>query len=436
MNKKRRRRIWIWLLVVVVALIAATVLCNVLGNRSPAPEVTVRDLAPRKIISTVSGTGELRSANQVDISAETVARVDHLYVEEGDQVRKGQLLCVLDDAGKLSSRDLSRANFEEALASYQRGEALYADSLISTAEFERLRTTYEVARAQLNQSQDQLAKTRIYAPISGRVVALNIEEGETVMMGTMNNPGTVIMTIADLSAMQARIDVDESDVVSVEIGQRADVTLDAMPDTTFVAAVYSVSYMPNMSNLASTAEGITDFEVVLNLTETHSALRPGMSVTADIVTARREDVIVCPIQAIGRREMKGISTLDALGRSACFTLTIAVVRSICEILDKEIGFGMDVSPGEFRSNNEGKTRETVFILEDGKAKLVPIETGISDGRSTEITEGLEEGQTVITGPYKILRILEDGDEVKPKEEEQWQQRRANGPRVEVQVETR
>ncbi len=386
MNKKRRKRIGIWLGIAAGAVLVFLIVCNVLSRRSVAPEVTVAELTKRRIVSTVSATGELRAANQVDISAEILARIKKLYVKEGDQVRKGQLLCVLDDAALLSSRDLSRANFNEASAAYKRGEALYRDTLISQAEFERLRTAFEVAKAQLDQSGDKLAKTRIYAPISGRVVRLNIEEGEAVMMGTMNNPGTVMMTLADLSAMQARVDVDESDVVNLKIDQHAQVKLDAMPDTAFRAKVVSISYMPS-TNLTSAAEGVTDFEVILNLVDIDPAQRPGMNVSADITTAMREDVITCPLQTIGRREV------------------------------------------------EGKLSETVFVLEDGKARLVSIKTGISDGRSVEVIEGLKEDQTVITGPYKVLRILQDGDEVKPsKGEEPWQ-RSSEGPRVRVRVRT-
>lgn len=388
MNKKRRKRIGIWLGIAGGAVLVLLIVCNVLSRRSVAPEVTVTELGKRRIVSTVSATGELRAANQVDISAEILARVSRLYVKEGQEVRKGELLCVLDDAALLSSRDLSRANFDEASAAYKRGEALYRDTLISTAEFERVRTAFEVAKAQLDQSEDRLAKTRIYAPISGRVVRLNIEEGETVMMGTMNNPGTIMMTIADLAAMQARVDVDESDVVDLRTGQRVQVKLDAMPDTAFTAAVRSISYMPS-TNLTSAAEGVTDFEVILDLVDIDPAQRPGMSVSADITTAMREDVITCPLQAIGRREV------------------------------------------------EGKLSETVFVLEDGKAKLVSIETGISDGRFIEIIEGLEEGQEVITGPYKALRTLQDDDEVKPnKGEEPWQRgSKGQASRVRVRVRT-
>lgn len=390
MNKKRRKRLAIWLGLGGGVLLILLIVCNVVGKKSGAPEVSVMKLEPGRIVSTVSGTGELRSANQVDISAEMVSRVRKIYVKEGEQVKKGQVLCVLDDISARSTRNLNKANFDEASAAYERGKVLYKEDLISEAEFERLRTAYEVTLSQLQQSQDKLDKTRIYAPIPGRVVALNVEEGETVMMGTMNNPGTVIITIADLDAMQARIDVDESDVVDLKIGQRANVRLDAMPDTTFLAEVYTISYMPNPSNLASTAEGVTDFEVILNLTDADPAHRPGMSVSADIVTARRDSVVVCPLQAVGRREIAD------------------------------------------------QVAETVFILENGQAILKTIRTGISDGRSVEILDGLEEGQTVITGPYKILRTLQDSSKVKVSKEGegQWQQqegRRRPGVRVRVRT---
>ncbi|MBN2381216.1 efflux RND transporter periplasmic adaptor subunit [candidate division WOR-3 bacterium] len=388
-KKKRRRRIWIWIVSGAGVLLALIIVCNVVGKKSPTPEVSVIDAKPGNIVSTVSGTGELRAANQVDISAEMVAKVQKLYVKEGDLVQRGQVLCVLDDASARSSHNLNMANFSEARSANERGKVLYEEGLISKADYDKLSTAYEVARAQLSQSQDKLEKTRIYAPISGRVVALNIEEGETVMMGTMNNAGTVIMTVADLGAMQARIDVDESDVVNLKLSQTAKVKLDAMPDTSFSAKVTSVSYMPTTTSLTAT-EGVTDFEVILDIVDLDPSQRPGMSVSADIVTARRDSVIVCPLQAIGRKEV------------------------------------------------EGMLQETVFIVEEDIAKLVPVKTGIDDGNSIEITDGLKEGQTIIIGPYKELRTLEDGSKVKPEQSElEWQNKKGNGsgPRMQVRVRT-
>ncbi len=386
MNKKKRIRNII-LISLVVVILGLLVCSNLMKSRKKAPEVNVAALKSRDIISTVSATGELRATNQVDISAEIVAKVRRLYVKEGDRVRKGQLLCVLDDVSSRSNRDLNKANYDQAKLAYDRGKALYVDSLISSAEFERLRTAFEVARAHLDQSQDNLSKTRIYAPISGRVVRLNVEQGETVMMGTMNNAGTVIITIADLSDMQARVDVDESDVVNLRVGQSAKIKLDAMPDTFFKAKVSTVGYMPN-SSMASAAEGVTDFEVLIDLVDTDPAQRPGMSVTADIITAERKNVVVCPLQAIGRRKI----------------------------------------------NEDEESRETVFVVKkDNTVKLTAVETGISDGRSVEIVSGLKKGNMIVTGPYKILRTLSDGDEVKPLKGEDGWRKKGQGARVEVKI---
>lgn len=373
MNKKRRR-LGLWIGIGAgAAVVALIVILNIISKGNKAPEVQTQVISYSRIVSTVSATGELKAKSQVDISAEMVARVRKLYVQEGDVVRQGELLCQLDDDNSRSSLNLSEAQFQKALSEYERGKKLYADSLISTAQFENLKTSYEVAKAQVDQSRDALSKTRIYSPISGRIVQLNVKEGETVMMGTMNNAGTVMMTVADLSEMQADVDVDESDVASIKIGDEAIITLDAFPDTSFKARVFSIGYMPTTTTTTTSTTGVTDFETVLDIIDVDPLQRPGMTVSSQITAAVRDSALACPLQAVGRRDVGG--------------------RSV----------------------------ETVFLLENGKAKLVEIETGISDGLSIEITKGLKPGQKIIAGPYKVLRTLKDGDEVKTKKEEpQWQ----------------
>jgi HlyD family secretion protein len=361
MDKRKRRKI-IRNVVIVVVLLAALVVILKLACRPPAPiPFEAMRLAPGNIVSTVTADGELEALNQVDISAEVVAKIDKLYVEEGDEVTKGQLLCTLDADEYRLERDLYRSQLEQAKASYERGKALFEESLISEADFDERRTEYEVARSRLEQSNDDLSKTRIYSPIAGRVVALEVEEGETVVMGTMNNAGTVMFTVGDLSAMQAVVYVDETDVADLAVGQPAVVTLDAMPNDEFAAVVRSIGYMPSSDGDATT--DATEFEVVLDLTEADPRLRPGMTVDAAITTATREAVIACPLQALGRNDV------------------------------------------------EGKMRDTVFVLEDGKVKLKPVKTGISDGTNAEIKEGLKSGQVIITGPYREMRDLRDGDAV-------------------------
>jgi len=382
MDKRRRRKL-IRNIVIAVVLAAALVVILKIACRSPeAPALEARELQPGNIVSTVSADGELRALNQVDISAEVVAKVDKVYVEEGDEVRKGQLLCVLDADEYRSQRDLYRSQLEQARANYERGKALFEESLISEADFEERRTAYEVARSRLEQSEDDLSKTRIYTPIAGRVVRVEVEEGETVVMGTMNNAGTVMFTVGDLSAMQAEIYVDETDVAKVAIGQPAVVTLDAMPDVEFEAKVSAIGYMPTSNSDVTT--DVTEFEVVLDLAGADARLRPGMTAEAEITTARREDVVTCSLQALGKHEI------------------------------------------------EGKMRDTVFVLDGDRVKVTPVKVGISDGTYTEITEGLKFGQVVVTGPYKELRKLRDGDVVESvvmRGDEVWSEETAEGPGI-------
>jgi HlyD family secretion protein len=363
MNKKRRKKIIRATVIAVCVLLVFIVGFKILYRPAGPPEVEAIRLAPGNIVSTVSADGELEALNQVDISAEIVAKVEKIYVEEGDEVKKGQLLCVLDNDEYRSERDLNRSQLEQAEASYKRGKALFEDDLISEADFEERRTAYEVAKAQFDRSNDDLSKTRIYTPISGRVVRVEVEEGETVVMGTMNNAGTVMFTVGDLSVMQAKIYVDETDIARVSIGQPATVTLDAMPDVDFEAKVSAVGYMPAVDTDTVSSEA-TEFEVVLNLVDVDARLRPGMTASAEITTAVRENVVTCPLQALGK---------DNIG---------------------------------------GKMQDTVFVLDGDRVKVTPVKTGISDGMKTEITEGLEYGQEVIVGPYEVLRNLGDGDVVR------------------------
>jgi HlyD family secretion protein len=362
MDRRRRRKIIRNLIVAGVLAGALVVVVKVAYRPAAAPPLEATRLAPAKIVSTVTAEGELRALNQVDISAEVVAKIEKVYVQEGDKIESGQLLCVLDDDEYRSQRDLYRAELARAKAEFERGKTLFEENLLAEADFEERRTAYEVARARLEQSEDDLTKTRLYSPIAGRVVKVEVEEGETVVMGTMNNPGTVMFTVGDLSAMQAEIYVDETDVAGVALGQPAAVTLDALPDETFEALVAAVGYMPATAGDADASE-VTEFEVILDLVRADARLRPGMTAQAEITTAVVENVVTCPLQALGRHEI------------------------------------------------DGKMRDTVFVLEDGRVKVTPVRVGISDGTNVEITEGLEFGRTVVTGPYKELRKLRDGDAV-------------------------
>lgn len=388
MNKRSRKVALRVVLIILGVLGAAFVVFKLAYKPRNLPQVKTLELAPAAITATVTADGELKAYNQVDISAEVVARIKKIYVKEGDSVVKGQLLCELDDGELRAARDLYRSELVQAKAAYERGKALYAEKLISAADYETRRTAYEVALSQLNQSEDKLSKTRIYAPLAGRVVGVEVEEGETAVMGTMNNAGTVMFTLGDLSAMQAEVYVDETDVVNLALGQPATVVLDAMPDAKFKAQVNAIGYMPATAEETG-ATDVIEFKVVLDLVDADKRLRPGMSVSADITTASRSNVLACPLQALGKEKVRG------------------------------------------------REEDTVFVLEDGRARTTVVKTGISDGTQVEITSGLHAGQVVIIGPYEVLRELRDGDAVAiatGKGDEKWSgKKRADGAQPNVRA---
>jgi HlyD family secretion protein len=358
--KKKRRTI---LIVVGIIVILAIVIGLNLGAQKPGEEVTASTAKFGSILSKVSTTGELKAVSQVNLQAQAMGNVDKLYVSEGDAVHKGQLLCLLDRKSYEADLLSAKARYEQAEAVYVRNETLYNRNLIAKEQFETFKTQYEVAKAQYEQAQDRLEKTSIISPISGTVVKLNIEEGETVIIGTMNNPGTVMMVIADLSQMLALVKADETDIPSIKPGQTAEVTMDALPDSIFQGVVTKVGYMP-VQNVLTTGETGTDFEVEVKLTSTVAGMKPGMTVTADIVTAQKESVLVVPIQSVGKRKVKGVET------------------------------------------------QALFVVEKGIAKLKAVKTGSASETEIEIIEGIKSGEQVVSGPYKILAKLKDGAKVK------------------------
>lgn len=352
--------------VLIGAGIVLVLVVLVILNRSRQEEGTVCDVQEAgygTVVAKVTGSGELRAVAQVNLQAQVMGVVQRLRVSEGQQVHRGDTLVELERAGYEAQLAIARAQFEQAKFRHQRVESLYARGLVAREEYEASKTAYEVAEAQFRQAREQFDKTVICAPISGTVVQLNIKEGETVVIGTMNAPGTVLLVLADLSRMQALIRVDETDVVNVRSGQPAAVRVDALPDTSFTGTVTRVGYMP-VTSLTGNEAGV-NFEVEVTLDSAVPELKPGMTVHAEITTARRDSVLVVPVQAVGRRRVKGRET------------------------------------------------ETVFVVRNGRAVLTPVRTGQADDERVEIVEGLEPGAVVIVGPYKVLSRLTDGARVRP-----------------------
>jgi len=343
-----------------IVLIIVIVVLNLIQKES-GKEVEIAIVKKGDIISTVIASGELRAKSQVDISAETIGRIKKIYFSEGDYVKKGVLLIELDDVNADANRRLAEARLNQAEQDFNRGKQLFEKELISQENFEKIHLACETAKAQYDQAMDAYRKTKIYAPISGKVMKINVEEGETAVMGTMNYPGTVLMTIADLSTMIAVVRIDETDVPQVKLSQPTDVTADALPDSTYPGEVTKIGLMPIMSQL--TTEKVTDFEVEIEMSEFSSLLRPGMNVKAEIVTSERSDVLTVPIQAVGKRQIKD------------------------------------------------KIAETIFVVQNNKALLKEIALGASSDTDTEIISGIAEGDTIIIGPYRILSKLKDGEGV-------------------------
>lgn len=330
---------------------------------SPGVEVDVEPITRGKIISKVSASGELKADRRVDISAEVLAKVKRVWVKEGELVRKGALLCELDEAQAKAALSVAKARLDQLTHSFERANSLFERELISEESFELMKLEYEVARASYEEALNSYQKTKIRSPISGKVMRVNIEEGETVVLGVLNNPGTVMVTVADLSRMWVVVKVDETDVPSVDLGDEAEVVVDALPDSVLSGVVRKVGLIPIPGQLGMEAR---EFEVEIELLEFPPELRPGMSCKAEIVTAEKEGVLCCPVQATGRRKVG----------------------------DREA--------------------ESVFRYQDGRASLTEVETGESDERNVEILKGVSEGDTVITGPYRILLKLQDGAKVRHK----------------------
>jgi len=390
----RRRTKTTLIIVGILVLLIVIVILN-LSRSESGLSVQTAEVEYGSIRSVVTATGELRARTQVNMQAQVMGVVQNLYVQEGDSVAKGDLLLQIDPRRYEAQLVQARARYTQAQLSHARVESLYSfrstgSILVSDEQYESSLAAFEMARAQFAEAEDQREKTSIRAPVAGTVVNVNVEEGETVIVGTMNSLGTVIMVIADMSHMLAIVRVDETDVVSLEAGQHAEVEVDAAPDTVFTGTVSDIGYMP-VQSLGLTSEEGVDFEVEIALASEPgesavSTLRPGMSVSSDIVTAQLDSVLVVPIQAMGRREVDDEET------------------------------------------------ETVFVVENGKAVLKPIKTGESSDTEIEIIEGIGEGEQVITGPYKVLSKLKDGRSVKPKEKKSDDDEESDGQgRVRVRI---
>ncbi|MFQ5742936.1 MAG: efflux RND transporter periplasmic adaptor subunit [Acidobacteriota bacterium] len=431
------------LVALAILLIGATgVAANLWWREPAAPDVQVEEVSRRDLTATVSGSGAIRPAREVDISSNVMGRITRLGVAEGEIIRRGDFLLEIDPQRLRSTVDQMEASLESAKTqlglaqqnlafarqTLDRREGLYQQQLISreaydqavqdvqTQERNEQMRHLDITRleAQLEQARYDLTQVRIDSPIDGIITRLNVEEGENVVTGTMNNAGTVIMTVADLSTLEAEIEVDETDIVNVDIGQQATVHIDAFPDQEFDAAVTEVGKSPMQALGSAAASGqAVNFKVVVRLDESVAGARPGLSCTADVITANRSQVLAVPIQALLLREVK----LDQNGKVVrdWQAPVAATADSNGAAEATSMGAGNDTSSTAAKAKDSDKQeREGAFLLRDGKAVFVPIEIGIAGERHFEVLSGVEAGDKIITGPFDLIRTLMDGDPVREK----------------------
>ncbi len=410
-----RTKVFIGIAVVVVFGSAATL--SVLKGRSRGIEVRMEEVARRDLVQIVTASGNIRARRLVELSSDISAKVSQLLVEEGDDVQQGDVLLRLDPAqyqagvaraeATLSQARASQAQMEANLIRTRRDlERILAlrarDSLlVSTQQVDDAQTALEVAEAQLRsaefgvhqaeasleEARDRLSKTIIRAPMAGKVTRLNVEEGETVIIGTMNNAGSLILTISDLSVIEVVVQVDETDVPQVALGDSATVHIDAFPDREFTGRVTEIgnSAIRPPSQQVAGQQAAIDFEVVITLDPTDAELRPDLSATADIVTDVRDDALSVPIIALTVREPDADSASTASRAST----------------------GSDAEANGAKQDQEG-----VFVVRDRKVTFTPVVVGIAGQEYFEILGGLNVGDTVVAGPYQSIRQLKNGDPVR------------------------
>ena len=435
----RKKKILIGVGIVVV--LAAVAFANLRFKKVTGVEVNFEAIEKRNLEAIVSASGKIQPKRSVNISADTMGRVTDLAVNEGESVTVGQFLLEIDprnlrtrvESGQASLQasasqlqqmrlaiEASRVALKASEDAFKRQQELWKGGLTTREQLERAENDLKTQRANLasaeqnlktqefqisqqraslSSAQYDLSRVRIESPINGIITRRNIEEGETAVTGTMNNAGTVLLTIADMSVLEAEVEVDETDIPTVKLGQTAKVTIDAIPGKTFTAKVTEIGNSPIQAAGAAASAQATNFKVVLTLDGEVPDVRPGFTCTAEITTATRSDVIAVPIQATTVREM----VVDEKGE---------IVRQPIQPGQPQ-GRRPTAGAAELKPGQERKELEGVFVVVDNnKAQFVPVKTGIPGERYFEVLSGLKVGDQVIIGPFSSVRELRDGADVK------------------------
>ena len=405
----------------VLAVLVGAVVVGTAARGDRGTEVRLEAVAHRSLVSTVTASGRITPKSAVDISADITGRIVSLPVQEGERVRKGDLLVRIDPSqyeaavarsqALLSSSEASalqaRANRDQARRALDRSQALRRTdpNLVSDEQLEQAQTSFEVAealatsaahqveqaRAGLREANDQLAKTVLRSPLDGQVTRVAVEEGEVAVPGTFSRETGLLLTVSDLSVILVKVQVDETDVVRLHLGDSAEITIDAFPDTTFSGRVTKIAQSAILAASAAasaTGDRAVDYDVEVTLDDPPPDIRPDLSATSKMVTATRDSVLSIPIIALTVREHKPIST--------------------------------ETMP---QDTTKKKETEGVFITERGRAQFRPISVGIAGEEYFEVLEGLRAGDTIVAGPYQTIRDLKDSTRVRAQRTPTTEQRR-------------
>jgi len=395
---------------IIVVALAVIVILNITKAKGGGSKHLVQTSKVKigEIVSKISAPGKVKTVTEVKVSANLMGKVVRLPVKEGDKVKKGQVLVVLDAIQYQAQVAQARAALEQAKATLsqsetlvQRKKELYDKGLISKEEWEGIQTQHAVNQAQVRQAEsnlaqtaDWLSKTTLTSPINGVVTQLNVELGEVVVTGTMNQPGTVIMMLGDMGEMEVEADVDETDMKDIQVGQPTEIKVDALKDTVLTGVVTTVGNAAvAKANLGGVGETVS-FTVKTSITNPPPNLRPGMSATVKIQTAKKDSILYLPIQCVVVRQVE-MEKREAQRREAMKKGKIK--KGAADNQDEE---------------SKEKEQEAVYVVEKGIAHLRPVKTGIADETNQEMLSGVNAGEEVIRGPFKELLKIREGDKVK------------------------
>ena len=424
--KKRNRNI---LIIGVAVVVVAIVIGNLFSSRDSGISVQAEEVKMQDIVEEVSASGYVQPQTRVNITSEVTAEIIEVPVVDGQYVEKGQVLVRLDtvqlqkdfDQMKYSLQEMeartegAEAMYLQAKEEFERQKQLYERNLTSEtafknaqyafmnnkANFEATKSQTERSRAAFEKAEDNLRKTKILSPMDGVITYIDAEAGEIAQAQTAYNQGKTLMTISNMNAFEVEVDVDETEIVKVDLGQEAKIEVDAFPDTVFSGEVVEIGNTAVLTGMG-TQDQATNFKVKVLFKESNDKIRPGMSATVDIVTNTRDDALVVPYGAIVIRTISPEDSLTKKGDTSGGLVNEAHAAQT----EEETPANNDTTMGKEKKSIEAKG---VFVIEDGVAKFIEVETGIADQKNIEVLVGIEKGQKVISGPFRTLRTVKDGD---------------------------